>query len=175
MATAVSAAVSAIIPVSLPGRGIPQENIFIEAGNGKQLALEAMEKLTPGAGPAAPRVTFAVRSFDPENDMLLPADAAALEDMASWQLQILDRKGDKVEFIQGQGQPPSPMLSWSGLNRNGEAFPGGFYTARFVWMDHAKNVYATRKVAFDLFAPLKMPKFAELKLDLGFTDGLSLL
>ena len=137
--------------------------------------LEAIEKLTPGAGPATPRVTFAVRSFDPENDRLLPADAAALEDMANWQLQILDRSGGKVGFIQGSGQPPSPVLSWSGLARNGEAVPGGFYTARFVWMDRANKVYATQRVGFNLFAPLKMPKFAELKLDLGFTDGLSLL
>jgi len=139
------------------------------------VALEAIEKLTPGAGPAAPRVTFAVRSYDPENDMLQPADAAALEDMASWQLQILDRNGGKVDFIQGRGQPASPVLSWSGLNRNGEPFPGGFYTARFVWMDHADKVYATQKVPFDLFAPLKVPKFAELKLELGFTDGLTLI
>lgn len=73
------------------------------------------------------------------------------------------------------GRPPSPRLSWSGLNRNGEALPSGFYTARFVWMDHAKKVYATEKVPFDLFAPLPLPEFAELKLDLGFTDGLSLI
>lgn len=151
-----------------PGRNLPAGQAFIEAGGTEKLDLETIEDLTPGADPRAPQVTFAVRSAD-------PFDGSALEDMAAWQIQILDSSDKKVGFIQGRGQPPPPVLSWSGLSGNGEPLPGGFYTARFVWTDKARKLYATRAVSFNLFSRLKMPEFAELKLDFRFSGGMPLL
>lgn len=140
-----------------------------------QLALETIEALIPGADPTAPQVMFAVRSADPIGGTLSPDGGTELEDMAAWQIQILNSSDKKVGFIQGRGQPPPPVLSWSGLSDNGEPLPGGFYTARFVWMNKARKIYATREVSFNLFAQLKMPEFAELKLDFRFSGGRPLL
>lgn len=153
------------------GPGTPGAQAVIETVDQSQLALETIEKLTPGADPAAPSVIFAVRSIDPAGGM---ADGSALNDMATWQVQILDSSGKKVSFLQGKDQPLPPTLSWSGLAENGEPFPGGFYTARLVWMDHSKKVYATQKISFNLFAQLKMPEFAQMKLDLRFIERFTL-
>lgn len=164
LAAAVSAMEYAPGRAGTQGRNIPVEQAVIEDGGTERLDLETIEDLTPGADPKAPQVTFAIRSAD-------PFDGSALEDMSTWQIQILDSSDKKVGFIQGRGQPPPPLLSWSGLSGNGEPLPGGFYTARFVWMNKARKVYATREVSFNLFAQLKMPKFAELKLDFRFGGG----
>ncbi|MBI4350367.1 MAG: hypothetical protein HY550_02905 [Elusimicrobia bacterium] len=165
---AVSARESAPGSARASGRDIRKERIIIENAGRDRLALETLERLTPGADPGAAQVTFAVRSL---GDPFSPADGSALEDMATWQLQILDSSGKKAGFIQGKGQTLPPMLGWSGLSAGGEPFPGGFYTARFVWTDSAKKVYSTREVSFNLFSRLKMPKFAELKLDFRFAGG----
>lgn len=168
LAAAVSARESAPGAAGAPGRNISAEQAVIEDGGNEKLDLETMEDLTPGADANAPQVTFAVRSAD-------PFDGSALEDMATWQIQILDSSDKKVGFIQGRGQPPPPLLSWSGLSENGEPLPSGFYTARFVWTNKARKVYATREVSFNLFSQLKMPEFAELKLDFRFSGGMPLL
>ncbi len=145
-------------------RELPRENAAIETADQSPLALETIEKLIPGTDPASPQIAFAVRSND-------PLDGSLPEDMATWQIQILDSSDRKVGFIQGRGQPPSSMLAWSGLSGNGEPLPSGFYTARLVWMNKAKKLYTTREVSFNLFAQLKMPKFAELKLGFRFAGG----
>ena len=168
LAAAVSAMEYAPGPAGAPGRNVPVEQAIIEDGGTGRLDLETIEDLTPGADPKAPQVTFAVRSAD-------PFDGSALEDMATWQIQILNSSDKKVGFIQGRGQPPPPVLSWSGLSESGEPLPSGFYTARFVWTNKAKKIYATREVSFNLFAQLKMPEFAELNLDFRFSGGMPLL
>lgn len=168
MAAAVSAREYSPARAGASDRNVPAEQAIIEDGGTERLDLETIEDLTPGADPKASQVTFAVRSAD-------PFDGSALEDMATWQIQILDSSDKKVGFIQGRGQPPPPLLSWSGLSENGEPLPGGFYTARFVWMNKARKLYATREVSFNLFSRLKMPEFAELKLDFRFSGGRPLL
>jgi len=152
------------------GPGTPGAQAVIETVDQGGLALETIEKLTPDADPAAPSVIFAVRSVDP-----IMMDGSALKDMATWQVQILDSSGKKVSFLQGREQPLPPTLSWSGLAENGEPFPGGFYTARLVWTDHAKKVYATQKISFNLFTQLKMPEFAQMNLDLRFIERFTLI
>ena len=144
-------------------------------GDRKRLALETRENLTPDPGNTAPQVTFAF--FDPAsgNEAMSPADGSALEEMGTWQLQILDRNGGKVDFRQGRGRPPAAALSWSGLSETGEQFPSGFYAARFVWRDTSGEVHATQKVSFNIFSRLKVPQFAELKLQFRFAEDLSLL
>ena len=177
-AASFAAVVSAREYISGPAgaaRDVPSDYAVIEAGGQSQLALETLEKLIPGTDPAAPQITFAVRSADPVGDALSPDGGSALNDMAAWQIQILDSSAKKVSFIQGSGQPPPPMLSWSGLSGNGEQLPSGFYTARLVWMDKAKKVYTTPAVSFNLFSRLSMPEFAELKLDFRFSGGMPLL
>lgn len=168
LAAAVSAMEYAPGRAGATARNVPAGQAVIEVGGTEKLDLETIEDLTPGADPKAPQVTFAIRSAD-------PFDGSALEDMAAWQIQILDSSDKKVGFIQGSGQPPPPVLSWSGLSDNGEPLPGGFYTARFVWTDKARKLYATREVSFNLFSRLKMPEFAELKLDFRFSGGMPLL
>lgn len=168
LAAAVSAREYAPGAAGASGRNITGEQAVIEDGGTERLDLETIEDLTPGTDPKAPQVTFAVRSAD-------PFDGSALEDMATWQIQILNSSDKKVGFIQGRGQPPPPVLSWSGLSESGEPLPSGFYTARFVWMNKARKIYATREVSFNLFAQLKMPEFAELKLDFRFSGGMPLL
>jgi outer membrane protein OmpA-like peptidoglycan-associated protein len=146
---------------------------FFENGGQRQLALEAMEKLTPETDITAPPVTFAVRSFDPGMDLFFPVDDTALEVMMSWQLQILDRSGRKVSFIQGRGRPSSPTLVWSGSSENGDPLPSGFYNARFVWLDPANKAHATRETSFTLFTPLKIQDLARQKLKFSYTaEGL---
>ena len=168
LAAAVSAMEYAPGPAGAPGRDPQPENTGIETVDQDQLALETVEALLPGADPAAPQVMFAVRSAD-------PLGGSAPEDMATWQIQILNSSDKKVGFIQGRGQPPPSVLSWSGLSDNGEPLPSGFYTARFVWMNKARKIYSTREVSFNLFSRLKMPEFAELKLDFRFSGGMPLL
>jgi len=156
-------------------RQSPQEIVFSENGGGERLVLETMEKLTSSPGQTAPLVTFAVRNFDPETDAVFPADDSALQDIAEWQLQILDRSGRKLHFIQGQNRPASSVMGWYGLSGDGTAPPGGLYSARFVWKDRAGMVHATAKTNFNIFAPLEFPKFAKLNLDLRFLNELELI
>ncbi|PIU20276.1 MAG: hypothetical protein COT18_03110 [Elusimicrobia bacterium CG08_land_8_20_14_0_20_59_10] len=134
--------------------------------------LETMEKLTPDFGGTAPRVTFAVRNFDPETDAVFYADDLTLEEITMWQLQILDGGGRKIHYFQGQGRPASSTLAWHGLSADGRPFPGGFYNARFVWKDRAGRVHATAKASFNLFSHLPMPKFAKLKLEFALPTEL---
>lgn len=154
------------------GPGTTGAQAVIETVDQSQLALETIEKLTPGADPAAPNVKFTVRSVYAAGEMM---GDSALKDITAWQVQILDSSGKKVSFLQGKAQPMPPILSWSGLAENGEPFPSGFYTARLVWMEHSNKVYATQKVSFNLFTQLKMPEFAELKLDLRFIERFTLI
>lgn len=168
-AAAVSAREYAPGQAGASARALPRNYAVIEAGE-NQLELETLENLVPGTDPSAPQITFAVRSADPA-DSLSPDGGPALKEMATWQIQILDSSDKKVGFIQGRGQPPSPALSWSGLSEKGEPLPSGFYTARLVWMTRAKKVYSTREVSFNLFSRLRMPEFAELKLDFRFAGG----
>lgn len=175
MAAAVSAREYAPGAAGASGRNLPGEQAVIEDGGPGRLALETIEDLTPGADPKSPQITFAVRSADPISDTLSTDGGSALEDMATWQIQILNSSDKKVGFIQGRGQPPPPVLSWSGLSESGEPLPSGFYTARFVWTNKARKLYATREVSFNLFTQLKMPEFAELKLDFRFSGGMPLL
>lgn len=135
------------------------------------VALETVEKFAAAPGSPAPQVAFLVRAFDPDMQAMYPADAAELRQMAVWQVQILDRNGRKLHYIQGQGRPASPVIGWDGLGANGEPLPGGFYNARLVWQDRAGNIHTTAKATFSLFSQLQYPKFAELKLDLGFLNN----
>jgi hypothetical protein len=139
----------------------------IETGEQSRLALEALENLTPVPNAVGPQITFAVR----DSVALWQDGGSALEDMTTWQIQILNSSGKKVSFIQGSGQTPGPLLSWSGLSQDGEPLPGGFYTARLVWTDKTKKAYASQAVSFNLFSGLKMPKFAELEFDFRFIGG----
>lgn len=173
-AAAVSAREYAPGPARASDLNARREQNVIETVGPERLALETIEKLTPGADPLAPQITFSVGSMDPAGAALSPADVAGLKDMETWQIQILDSSGKKVDFIQGRRQPPAPALSWSGLSVSGEPLPSGFYTARFVWMDHSGKVRATQSVSFNLFSQLKMPEFARLKLDFRFDEELSL-
>lgn len=166
LAAGLSAAVFAT--GSNPVRFPVQEKVVPENQDRNRLVLEAMEKLTPDTGRAAYPVTFAVRDFDFETDAVYQADDSALKGMVSWQLQILDSSGRKVHFIQSRGRPSSAIMPWSGLSGGGKPFPGGFYSARFVWMDSAGQVHVTPRTTFHLFTPLATPKFAELKLNLAF-------
>ncbi|MDD5208442.1 MAG: hypothetical protein PHV36_03585 [Elusimicrobiales bacterium] len=171
---AVSAREYAPGPAGASDRNARSEQAVIETVDPGLLVLETIEKLTPGADPMAPRITFALRNPDQTGAELSPADFSGLKDVAAWQVQILDSSGKKVDFIQGRRQPPPPVLSWSGLSGSGSPFPSGFYTARLVWTDRARKVYATQAVSFNLFSQLKMPDFAELKLDFRFSEELSL-
>ncbi len=136
----------------------------------RPLALEAIETLTPGADLAEPPVTFAVRSFDPEMDESFPVDDTDLAAMRNWQIQIYDRGGRKVGFIQGRGRPYTSMFTWSGLSREGEPLPSGFYSARFVWMDSGKKTHVTGDVSFSLFTPLEIRNLADQKLKFSYTS-----
>ncbi len=166
-AVALAAAVSAM--EALPGRAreLPAKApaVAVEQGG---LALEAIENLIPSPGAEPSQITFAVVS---DGDTPAPDGRSPLEDMTAWQVQILDSSGRKVSFIQGRGEQPPPMLAWSGSTPGGEHLPGGFYSARLVWMDKANKPHAARPVPFNLFSPLKTPKFSELKLDIRFPGG----
>ncbi|HOW90544.1 MAG TPA: OmpA family protein, partial [Elusimicrobiales bacterium] len=121
-----------------------------------------------------PPVMFAVRALDAEMDELFPVDESELSGMLSWQVQILDARGRKVGFMQGKGGP-SPMLSWSGLSRNGEPLPSGFYRARLIWMGEDEKVRATENISFNLFTPLEISDLAEKNLKFRYTpEGLVL-
>jgi hypothetical protein len=167
LAAAVSAREYISTSAGAPARNAPPGQPVIEAVDQNLLALETIERLTPGTDPAAPQITFALR------DRYAPA--AARQDIATWQIQIFNSSAKKVGFIQGRGQPPPPALPWSGLSENGEPLPGGFYTARLVWMNGAKKLYTTQPVSFHLFSRLQMPEFAELEFDFPLSGGLSLL
>lgn len=174
-AAAVSARENNSGPAGASARDLPREYAVVETVDQDRLALETLEKLIPGTDPSAPQITFAVRSFDAIGGALSPDGGSVMKEMATWQIQILDSSDKKVGFIQGRGQPPPPALAWSGLSEKGEPLPSGFYTARFVWMNKAKKLYATREVSFNLFSQLRMPKFAEQKLDFRFSGGRPLL
>jgi hypothetical protein len=146
-----------------------------------RVAVEAMERLAslpelPGnAGQAGSRITFYLSGFSSGAGGLSPADDAALAEMVSWQLQILDKEGRKVHFIQGLGSPASPVLGWDGLTAAGESLPGGFYSARLVWQNREGGVYYSGKAGFSLFSQLETRKFSRLNLPLGFLDKFDII
>ncbi|HNW43302.1 MAG TPA: OmpA family protein [Elusimicrobiales bacterium] len=145
---------------------------FFELG-ARQLALEALEKLTPAPDLSEPPVRFAIRSEDPDFGVLSPVDTEELGDIQAWQLQILDRSGRKVSFIQGKGRLPGAILPWSGLSDGGEPLPSGFYNARLAWLGADKKARATKNVSFSLFTPLEISSLAEHKLKFIYTpEGL---
>lgn len=146
---------------------------FFENMGQRKLALEAVETLTPSADLAEPPVLFAIRSFDPEMDESFPVDDSELATVLNWQIQIFDRGGLKVGFLQGRGRPYSSTFAWPGLSSNGEPLPSGFYSARFIWMDPGKKAHATGDVSFSLFTPLEIRSLAERKLKFSYTaEGL---
>jgi len=134
----------------------------------RRLTLEAMEKLTPSL--TEHPVTFAIRTGDPETGDLLPVDVTGLNDISAWQIQILDRSGRKVGFIQGRSRPPSDAIPWSGFSSDGEPLPDGFYSAKFVWMDSGKRVHTTDKTSFSLLTPLAIKGLSDRKLKLDYTS-----
>lgn len=148
-------------------RNTLREYPVVEAVDQTQLALETIEKLTPGTDTPAPPITFALRDSG--------TVAGALQDMATWQIQIFNSSDKKVGFIQGRGQPPPPALPWSGLSDNGEPLPGGFYKARLVWTNGTKKLYTTQEVSFHLFSRLQVPRFSDLKFDFPLNIGRPLL
>lgn len=165
----------AVLPAFLLAALFPQfiHTAFFEDGGLRRLALEAMEKLSADGDVTAPPVAFAVRIFDPGMDAFLPADDSALGGMLSWQLQILDRGGRKVSFLQGRGRPSSATLPWSGFSETGEPLPSGFYNARLVWLDPANKTHSTRETSFTLFTPLEMRALAERNVKFSYTaEGL---
>ncbi|HNW44770.1 MAG TPA: OmpA family protein [Elusimicrobiales bacterium] len=125
----------------------------------RQLALVAMEKLTPSPDLDEPPVRFSVLSEDPDFGGLTPVDTQALGEFRAWQLQILDQGGHKVSFVQGKGRLPGDVLPWYGLSEDGEPLPSGFYSARLAWMGPDKIPHASRSVTFSLFTP---PEIAQL-------------
>ena len=161
LAAAVCARETLPMPGELPAKAAPETPVL------GGLALEVLENLLPVPGNAGSRISFAVV----EGDAPGGASSSPMDDMASWQLQILDSGGKKVSFLQGRGEPPPPVLSWAGVSTGGGQLPGGFYSARLVWKDKADKVYTAPAVRFSLFSQLQMPKFAELKLDFRFAGG----
>lgn len=141
----------------------------------ERVALEPMERLNGLLEQTSAQVTFHVRGLDPDTGAVFPVNGDALPEIAVWQLQILDRDGRKVHFMQGSGRPASPALGWDGLTAAGEPAPGGFYSARLVWRDRAGGVHSTGKAGFSLFSQLQSQKFSKLKLDLGFLKNFEIL
>lgn len=141
---------------------------FWENAGQLKLTLEAMERLTPSL--TEDPVTFAIRIGDPEIGTFFPVDETELNDISAWQIQILDRSGRKVSFVQGRNKPSSVMIPWSGFSNSGEPLPDGFYAAKFVWMDSGKRVHTTGKTSFSLFTPLEIKELADRKLKLNYTN-----
>jgi outer membrane protein OmpA-like peptidoglycan-associated protein len=133
-----------------------------------RLTLDAMERLTPNLTEAP--VTFTILTGDPETGDLFPVDETELNGISSWQLQILDRTGRKVSFIQGRDKPSSIIIPWPGFSDSGEPLPDGFYTARFIWLDSAGKGHSTDKTSVTLFTPLSIKNLADRKLKLTYTD-----
>ena len=164
--------IKAVLPALLFVLLAPQrvDTAFFVGDGLRTLALEAVETLTPSADATEPPVMFALRSFDPVTEESFPAGDAELEEMRGWQVQILDRGGRKVAFLQGRGSPSSTTMYWSGFSRSGEPLPSGFYRARLVWTDSGKNAHATGEVSFALFTPLEIRNMADKKLRFSYTS-----
>lgn len=141
---------------------------FWENAGKMRMTLEAMERLTPNLTESP--VTFAIRTGDPETDAFFPVDETELNDISAWQIQIFDRSGRKVGFIQGRNNPSSLTVPWSGFSNNGEPLPDGFYAAKFVWRDSAGRGHAAGKTSFSLFTPPAIKKLSDRKLKLNYTE-----
>jgi len=137
-----------------------------------EVLLEAREKLTPA--PTEPPVRFAIRNKDPRTGLFYAVDEGSLADVAAWQIQIFDRRGSKVSFLQGRSYPP-PVVSWAGLSESGDPLPDGFYEAKFGWQDSRKKARSTKKVSFTLLTSLELRSLADWKLKFLYTEeGLSI-
>lgn len=132
-----------------------------------EVTLEAREKLTTDL--TSPPVRFAIRNKDPKTGLFYAVDEGNLADMRAWRIQIFDRRRRKVSFIQGQNHLPA-LVSWSGISDKGETLPDGFYTAKLVWQNSEKRVYATKAVSFSLLTALEIRCLSDWKLYFIYTE-----
>ena len=134
------------------------------------VSLRVMERLTPELTEAPVKFWFQeTADQDPFNFDKEPG----LEAAAAWQIQVYDRKGVKVAFVQGTGRPGAAAISWDGTGPDGEPLPDGFYEARLVWMDSAGRPRATRKEPVSLVTPLEIRVLAGRNLRFRYTaEGL---
>jgi len=169
--TSMRTVVMALALLSLPAastRSYPVDDDAVQ----NEVVLEAREKLTPDL--TSPPVRFAIRNRDPQTGIFYTLDEGGLEGAGTWQIQIFDRRGRKVSFVQGEKNPP-PLVSWSGTSYKGEPLPDGFYTATFGWRDPGGKFHTTKPVSFTLLSAMEIRGLADWKLRFQYTDeGLAL-
>jgi outer membrane protein OmpA-like peptidoglycan-associated protein len=132
-----------------------------------EVTLEARERLSSDL--LSPPVRFAIRNKDPKTGVFYTLDDGSLADARAWQIQIFDRRGRKVSFIQGRNNPP-PLVAWDGVADSGEPLPDGFYEAAFGWQDAKKKLYTAPKISFSLLTAMEIRSLADWKLKFAYTD-----
>ena len=133
----------------------------------EEVTLVARERLS--FNPVEPPVRFAIRNSDPQTGLIYTVDDGGLSDASAWQIQIFDRRGRKVSFVQGNGVPPA-LVSWSGISDSGEPLPDGSYDATFGWRDSARRIHTTKKITFSLMSSMEVRGLTDWKLRFKYTD-----
>ncbi|HBB67886.1 MAG TPA: hypothetical protein DEF68_10800 [Elusimicrobia bacterium] len=165
--SAINAVLAALaLLLALPAR--PGHSAFGENEDRMEVALEAMERLTPDL--TAPPVSFAVRKNDPQAGLFSDGADDGSDNVGAWQIQIYDQSGRKRSFIQGVNSPFAAALPWAGISSDGDPLPDGFYNARLVWTDSNKRVHTTQKISVSLFTPLEIRNLSARKLRLKYTE-----
>ncbi|MBI4422207.1 MAG: OmpA family protein [Elusimicrobia bacterium] len=133
------------------------------------LLLAARERIALDDEMFEPPVVFTLRTGEPDQGVSFsyPADASALGRLRRWQIQVLDRDGRKVSFIQGVEPPEGGELPWWGLSPDGRALPEGFYRARLVWVEAPGRVESSPEITVSLFVPPSMALLADAGLRLS--------
>jgi flagellar motor protein MotB len=160
-----AAAVTALLPSRLLYSAISASS-SMAAG----ISLRVMEKLIPE--PTEPPVRFRIQ-FDSVQDPFGPEKPAEDSGISAWQIQVFDRTGRKVSYLQGAGSPADASIPWSGTAPDGQPLPDGFYDVRFAWVDGQGRPHASGRESLSLATPLEIRALAGRKLAFSYTfEGL---
>lgn len=132
------------------------------------LVLAARERLAMDDEMFEPPVVFVLKTGDSGDGpaFAYPADASVLGRIRKWQIQVLDRDGRKVSFVQGVEPPEQDDIPWWGVSTDGRPLPDGFYRARLVWLERAGRVESTPEITISLFVPPSMALLSDSRLTL---------